>query len=301
MYNLYEQEALNTPVECFYFDAEKANFPVRPHWHYFAEAIYMLSGVMEVNDGENTYIVREGDMVFFHPRTVHSFYPAGEKKITIDRDPEASKNIVFAGLKFDINKMNTSPDYAPKLRNIFRKAKDNGMPTFFNAEKTREMYCRYLFLDCADEMKTQRYGFDMLVRTRISNLLLNIVRKWMDEDNFVIESNLYDEEQTYDIDAITGFIDEHLKDNLQVADIAAQCGLSYSCFAKKFRALYRISCKEYIETMRIFKVEEYLLFTDFDLNYISQETGFSDCSHMIKSFRKYRNCTPKQFRMKKRN
>ena len=31
--------------------------------------------------------------------------------------------------------------------------------------------------------------------------------------------------------------------------------------------------------------------------YISQETGFSDCSHMIKTFRKYKNITPKQFRM----
>lgn len=50
--------------------------------------------------------------------------------------------------------------------------------------------------------------------------------------------------------------------------------------------------------MKIFKVEDFLLFTDFDLTYISQETGFSDCSHMIKCFKKYRDCTPKQFRTK---
>ncbi|MGN1090834.1 MAG: helix-turn-helix domain-containing protein [Huintestinicola sp.] len=49
----------------------------------------------------------------------------------------------------------------------------------------------------------------------------------------------------------------------------------------------------------MFKAEELLLFTDYDLNYISQETGFSDCSHLIKSFKKYRGITPKQFRMKK--
>ena len=34
-----------------------------------------------------------------------------------------------------------------------------------------------------------------------------------------------------------------------------------------------------------------------DLTYISQETGFSDCSHMIKTFRKYKNITPKQYRL----
>ena len=63
-----------------------------------------------------------------------------------------------------------------------------------------------------------------------------------------------------------------------------------------------MSCKEYIEQMRIFKAEEFLLFTDYDLNYISQETGFSDCSHMIKSFKAIRGVTPKQFRLnRKRN
>ena len=58
------------------------------------------------------------------------------------------------------------------------------------------------------------------------------------------------------------------------------------------------SCKEYIEAMRIYKVEELLLFTQYDLSRISQETGFSDCSHMIKSFKKRRGITPKQFRMR---
>ena len=76
--------------------------------------------------------------------------------------------------------------------------------------------------------------------------------------------------------------------------------LSYSCFAKKFSEHYSMSCKEYIEQQRIFMVEEMLLFTDFDLTYISNETGFSDCSHMIKSFKKHKGITPKKFRMIKR-
>jgi len=47
-------------------------------------------------------------------------------------------------------------------------------------------------------------------------------------------------------------------------------------------------------------VEEYLLFTNFDLNFIAHETGFSDCSHMIKSFKKKHNMTPKKYRDERR-
>ena len=73
--------------------------------------------------------------------------------------------------------------------------------------------------------------------------------------------------------------------------------MSYSYFAKKFLSVYGKTCKEYIEELRLYKVEEFLMFTDFDMNYIAQETGFTDCSHMIKSFKKGREITPKQFRI----
>ena len=85
------------------------------------------------------------------------------------------------------------------------------------------------------------------------------------------------------------------------SNIAKECGMSYSYFAKKFSSVYGKTCKEYIEEMRFIKVEDFLLFTDFDLNYISQETGFSDCSHMIKCFKRHKGITPKKFRQHKPN
>lgn len=51
-------------------------------------------------------------------------------------------------------------------------------------------------------------------------------------------------------------------------------------------------CKEYIERMKLFKAEEYLLFTDFDLFTISKKTGFSDQSHFIRCFKKFRGMPP---------
>ena len=73
--------------------------------------------------------------------------------------------------------------------------------------------------------------------------------------------------------------------------------MSYSYFAKKFHELYGQSYKDYIEFIKLSKVKALLLFTNFDLNYISQETVFSDCSHLIRTFRKKTGITPKQFRI----
>lgn len=286
MYYLFERsDVLNTPVECFVFDTAHEVFPVKPHWHYFVEIIYMLEGAAQMHADKDIYIMNEGDMMLFHPQCVHSIY-------SLQND-----NIKYAVLKFDINTLNTVSVYAPKFRSIFKSAYQKKAPVYFPAEQTGRMDCKRIFLTCTEEMQKQSYGFDVMIKSGIYELLVNIVRYWQ-EWGFAIDGDAWTEDMKYDIDSITEYIDTHMGENIQVAEVAKECGLSYSCFAKKFHELYGMSCKEYIEMMRVYKVEELLLFTDFNLNFISQETGFSDCSHMIKSFKAHRGITPKQFRMK---
>ncbi|MBE6841763.1 MAG: AraC family transcriptional regulator [Ruminococcus sp.] len=285
MHNLFEQsDALNSPLECFFFDTSEKTFPIKPHWHYFMEIIYVMEGTAKMYSDENEYIVSKEEMIIFHPQTVHSIYKADDSKLR------------YAVFKFDINKIYTAISYAPKLRSIFKSAQKKNMIIHFSAMQTKMMDCKAVFTDCILEHTEQKYGYELVLRSRLNILLTNIIRLWQC-NGFSIDTDIFANDSGYDIDSITEYIDMHICENIQVNDIAEKCGLSYSCFAKKFRLLYNMSCKEYIEIMRIFKVEEFLLFTDFDLNYISQETGFSDCSHMIKSFKKHRQCTPKQFRL----
>ena len=73
-----------------------------------------------------------------------------------------------------------------------------------------------------------------------------------------------------------------------------------SYFAKMFLIHYGQSCKQYIEFIRLNKVENLLLFTDYDLNFIATETGFADCSHLIRTYKKHYQITQKQFRHRSR-
>ena len=101
------------------------------------------------------------------------------------------------------------------------------------------------------------------------------------------------------METITEYIEQHIGEDLRVEELASLCHMSYSHFAKSFREHHGRSCKKYIDFLRLCKVENMLLFTDFDLNYISQETGFSDCSHFIKAFKETHGMTPKQYRRKR--
>ncbi len=278
-------DTLNMPFECFIYDTAKDEFPIRPHWHYFAEMIYVLEGTAEMSDNNIKYTVPKDGFIFFHPKTVHSIFPVDDKPIK------------YAVIKLDINRLSATPSYSPKLTNIIKSGADKEMQIYFPPEFTNGTNCKKLFLDCISELDTKNYGYDLLIQAYLYNIMMIIIRKWQD-NGFSFENDIFNKDTSYNIDNITEYIDQHICDALEVNDIAEMCGISYSNFAKKFKKMYGLSCKEYIERFKIFKVEDYLLFTDFDLNYISQETGYADCSHMIKQFKKYRNITPKQFRLK---
>lgn len=284
---LEESNILNTPIECFYYDTRVHPFPVKPHWHYYMELIYMIEGKGEMHSDDEIFVLQPGDMMVFHPKSVHSIYSA-------DGGP-----VRYAVFKFDIGRFTESSSYAPKLRSIFKSAQNKKMPLVLPKQYTDEQGVQRIFETCINEIQERKYNFDLMITSRIYELLIMILRFWQDQ-GFWIDEQVFDEDNNYDIYNVTEYIDRNIASGIKVSDIATYCKMSYSCFAKKFLAVYGKTCKEYIEHMRLYKVEEFLAFTDFDLNYISQETGYADCSHMIKSFKNSRGITPKQFRLKHR-
>lgn len=285
MKQLYEEsDLLHNPFQCFYYSSECKEFPVAPHWHYYLELIYVKDGSIEVHSENEEHIVTTGEMIIFYPKTVHSFF-------LIDNQPAS-----LAGIKLDINSMTFTSNYTPKLASIFKTAEKKHAPIIISSSFISYHKIDQLFYNSISEIEQMDYGYDIVIFAHLYELLILIVRFWQ-QNGFTIDSETFSEEENYDIFNILPYISDHLDSNLRVRDIAASCGLSYSYFAKRFQAVYGKSCKEYIEDMRVYKAEELLLFTDFDLTYISQITGFSDCSHMIKSFKERKKITPKQFRM----
>jgi len=287
MKSLFEySDTLNAPVEAFIHDTRTAPFPVEAHWHYFVEAVFVLEGNIRITCNEKSYQVRPGEMFFFQPQVIHSF-------TTKDKTP-----LKYVVLKFDINKLSRTNSYLPKLNSLFLSAsKEPDLPITFTQKDFGSFSLEGFFMNCVKEINNKEYGYDSYLQYSISVMLLEILRIWRSE-GFCPEANSYAVESDYTIHDILEYIDEHSHENIRVETLAKMCNMSYSYFAKTFHRLYGQSCKEYIEFIRLNKVENLLLFTSYDLNFISNETGFADCSHLIRIFKRKFGMTPKQYRMK---
>lgn len=290
MNSLYEAtDTLDNPYEGFLMDSETMGFPIRPHWHYFMEIIYMLEGSALINCDNKTYTVAPNEMILFHPQSVHSIFKAEEKPLK------------YYVLKFDINRLNITSNYAPKFRTIFHNAYGlESAPIHFTHSTLIHTSVSHNISCYVEELKNKQYGYDMLVNSELCALLTTMIRIWK-KMGFDVEKSLPLNADVITISMITEYIDKHSDSPIKVGEIAKLCNMSYSHFAKSFREIYGQSCKDFIEYIRICKVEDFLLFTEYDLNYISQETGFSDCSHLIKTFKRLRGITPKQFKLQRKN
>lgn len=283
MDGLFEyNDILQSPYEAFIETDTKHPWPIKPHWHYYTEIIYVTEGSVDVTINNATYTAGVGDLIIFFPRAIHSMALTGTGRMR------------YSVLKFDINRLNFSNSYTPKLSSLFFAAEKN-VSGYFPAEKIADMKLGNMVDDCVNEFSNKEYGYDLVINSRITYLLVKLLRIWR-EDGLDTDKMMLEKEDDRTIYNITEYIDAHSAELINIQNLAKMCNMSYSYFAREFKRLYGRSCKEYIEFIKTCKVENMLLFTDFDLNYISQETGFSDSSHLIKNFKKHKGITPKQFK-----
>ncbi len=290
MHYLYEeQDILHTPYEAFFFDTLKETFPVKAHWHYYVEMLYMLEGTAFVEVNQQEFYVSEGDLVLFHAGDVHAICSA------------TGRHLQYMVLKFDCNRLSVNSSYTPRLSAVLQYArKSDRAGCFFSADRLSGLPVRRHFEACICEAARKEYGYDVRIHAEISSLLIEIIRLWQADGLSLQEIFSVGAETESSINTITEYIDRHAGEPLKVNALAAMCHMSYSHFAKCFKELYGRSCKDYLELIKIEKGEELLLFTDSSLSQISQELGFSDCSHFIRTFRKWKNSTPAQFRLQQR-
>ena len=121
-------------------------------------------------------------------------------------------------------------------------------------------------------------------------------KKWY---NHIIEINIKEERVEYShsqISSAVTYINENIRENIHLEDVAALCNLSISQFSRVFKRETGKTFKEYILIKKIEKAKHFLEITSKSLSEISNEIGIEDSSYFTKVFKKYERICPKEYR-----
>ena len=193
---------------------------------------------------------------------------------------------------------NTTPG-SPKLPKLLENVNNsNDASNLITKDELRFNPVKLFFENCIWETKHREFGYDIKVASMISLIITELMRIWLRHGFEFSTKTTFDQFSTKDF-SVLEYIDKHSAENINIEKLASNCGMCYSNFAKQFKTQFGKTCKEYIEFVRICKADTLLLYTNKTLDYISQETGFTDSSHFIRTYKKIKGITPKQRRQKK--
>ena len=279
---LRQEDPVYTSFECHANTTERPDFPLLPHSHYFTEILRVRSGSLKVTRSSKTYLLSAGDAIFINSLSVHSIDYA-----------QPGQPAEYYIIRFDPELLGGAPSYTPDLRAMLLEAERCGFSMCFTAAELNEHYLGLMMDACLFESSSRSFGYDLRIRSILFLVTTEAVRRWI-AGGFTPQNYASTIDPIY---TLPSYIARNIQTPLKVEELAEYCGLSYPWFARKFHRIYGTSCKDYIGRIRIRRVEHYLQYTDCDLNYISRHTGYADCSHLVRDFRKFRNITPGQFRI----
>ena len=98
---------------------------------------------------------------------------------------------------------------------------------------------------------------------------------------------------------VVKYIDSHYSSDLTIESLLANIPLSRRNFEVKFKNAMNTSIYQYILNCRCNHLADLLLTTDRSLADLAIEVGFKDYNNISRVFKKYKGCSPLEYRQKK--
>jgi AraC-like DNA-binding protein len=99
------------------------------------------------------------------------------------------------------------------------------------------------------------------------------------------------------LERLTGFVRDHLREDIGVGDMARHVGMSESAFFDAFRDCSGTTPADYVCRARISAAETLLLQTKEPVKRIAREVGFRSGHYFSSCFRRFTGTTPSAFRL----
>ncbi|MBI1225791.1 MAG: helix-turn-helix domain-containing protein [Bacteroidetes bacterium] len=256
------------------------DYPVHNHPEFELNLVVGISGNRIVGDSNERY--HNIDLVLLGPYLYHKW--DGDEAMQQSGQPYRVITIQFGMDLF--NSQLLQKDRLYKIRKLLTAAsrgiKFHGNTVEMVMEKMVEL--------------TQDNGFSSII---VFLQLLDLLSK-STETSFLASEGFTPQALRSDSNRIQiayGYILKNFHNpNLKIGDLAALVNMSNSTFSHFFQKYTNKNFTEFLIDVRIGNVCKLLLNTDENIGQISYRSGFNNMANFNRLFKKYRSCTPAEYR-----
>lgn len=270
------------PIACYHDRMAQDVIPW--HWHDEWEAAVIERGTAVVSVDGQSYTMEPGEGIFINSSALHSVCDKGDTDCCL-RSIVFHPRLVGAGL----DSVFWQSYVQPVLSNTGLRCVLFKPGTTWNDDALR--YILTAWTACAEEPD----GYELRVRSALSELAFLLVSHCPAGQMRPTEKALRNEGR---IKTMLRYIQEHIHEELTIANIAQSASVSESECLRCFRDMLGTTPIRYVRQLRIQRAAELLESTSLKIAEIGALCGFQEMSYFSKSFRDIRGCTPKEHRHK---
>lgn len=260
------------------------NYSVPFHWHNEIEIIYIEKGELKIDIDMVTIIAKPGDYFFINSEQLHLINSVDNKAslhhaIVFSPQILSSSYFDYCEINYIIHILNniiSFPTSLPKNSKVKKKILKD-------------------ILDMINIYKTSNNGWQL----NIKSSLYKIISLLISEDMLLNKKNIKSIKKDYKIDLIKkilNYIHENYNDKIYIEDLALEANMNVQYFCRFFKSVIGKTPVEYINSYRIEKATELLQTETLSISNIALSVGIDNFSYFVKQFKKYKNCTPSQYR-----
>lgn len=252
------------------------------HNHDFVEIVYVMEGSgRHYIDGEE-FAVKAGDLLFINYGCTHSFH--------ID-DKLVAYNLMLRVDFFTKNMIKNDNLFYMLALTSFEKIQhelnDKSPLVFFDYHERGDMV--NLFKNIELELEKDELAKSIILEAYINVILCKVFRKIFvknSKKDVLIPQDILD------------YISEHFNEKISLSDLSQRCFYNPAYFSRLFKKAFNMSFTDYIMDIRLKHCCELLQSSDYTVDKIIEECGFSDRNTFYERFRNKYGCTPSEYRTK---
>lgn len=263
------------PMAHYYVDEHHPRYHMRVHWHRETELLWVRRGALHLYVDNAPVPLHAGDLLVVGEGALHGGEPDDAVYECVVLDPYALL-------------MHIEP-----CKNALRTIAGKTM------RFSREAICADPGFDCAveDLFACVRAGLQGR-ELKVVGTLYRVFGYLCDHPDAALETDSSRAGvKAEQLKPALEYIERNYGGHISLETLARQTGMSPKYFCRCFRAIVHRSPIDYLNHYRIECASFFLTASDMSIAEIAQRCGYNDSSFFIKQFRRYKNTTPRQYRL----
>ncbi len=256
-----------------YYNTDFEAYP--NHWHSEMEIIMPTRNIYTVVIDNQTYSLREGDILIIDSGVLHQILKQEGERIIFQPAISVLQNV--SGLEDTLSQLSPAVLLTPETdMEIHQKIHD-------------------LIMEIKDEYALKEPLTEASIYYRLIEMFVLLGKQQKNQDSLEELSNKTKEHKdtlTY----ICKYIEEHHAENLTLEKVSEESGFSKYYFERLFKRYTGITFHKYLNQCRVAHAEKLLKDSHKSITDISTYSGFNNLSTFIRIFKYFKGCTPTAFR-----